>query len=105
MQDWMQQQQRHRAALETELKTLRLQIGEACFAFDDTLIELQMARNSTESEMTTVELQQISLAAFFEQQQYLHAELEKVAQQLSRVHKDLDAKQTMVSDVSSALIK
>ena len=101
----MQQQQRHRAALETELKTLRLQIGEACFAFDDTLIELQMARNSTESEMTTVELQQISLAAFFEQQQYLHAELDKVAQLLSRVHKDLDAKQTMVSDVSSALIK
>ncbi|KAL0024576.1 hypothetical protein WJX79_010339 [Trebouxia sp. C0005] len=44
VQDWMQQQQRHRAALETELKTLR-------------------------------------------------------------VHKDLDAKQSLVSDVSSALIK
>lgn len=105
MQDWMQQQQRHRAALETELKTLRFQIGEACFAFDDTLIDLQISRNSAESEMTTVEMQQVSLAAFFEQQQYLHAELEKVAQQLSRVHKDLDAKQSLVSDVSSALIK
>ncbi|DBA69301.1 TPA: Cilia- and flagella-associated protein 43 [Trebouxia sp. C0005] len=105
VQDWMQQQQRHRAALETELKTLRFQIGEACFAFDDTLIDLQISRNSAESEMTTVEMQQVSLAAFFEQQQYLHAELEKVAQQLSRVHKDLDAKQSLVSDVSSALIK
>lgn len=105
MQDWMQQQQRHTAALETELRTLRDQIGEACFAFDDSLLSLQIERKAAESELTTVELQQVSLAAFFEQQQYLQCELEKVTQQLGRVHQDLDAKQSMVFDVCQALTR
>lgn len=105
LQDWLQQQQRHKVALETELKTLRNQTGEACFAFDDRLIDLQIERNAAESELNTVELQQVSLAGFYEQQQYLHFELEKVAQQLMRVHDELKAKQALVSDVSQALVK
>ena len=105
LQDWMQQQQRHKAALETEVKTLRAQIGEACFGFDDGLIELQQQRNAADCELTTVELQQVSLAVFYEQQQFLQAELKKVAQQLSRVHIQLDAKHTLVSDVTQALVK
>ena len=101
----MQQQQRHRAALDTEGKTLRSQIVEACLAFDDSLIELQQQRNAAEAELTTVELQQASLAVFYEQQQFLQAELKKVAQQLSRVHMQLDVKHGLVSDVTQALVK
>ena len=105
MQDWVQQQQRHTAALETELRALRGQIGEACFTFDDSLLSLQSERKAAESELSTVELQQVSLAAFFEQQQYLHCELEKVTQQVGRVHEDLDAKQSLVSHVCQALTR
>lgn len=101
----MQQQQRHKAALETEIKTLRFQIGDSCFAFDDSLIELQLQRNAAESELTTVKLQQASLAVLCEQQQFLQAELEKLAQQLIRVQKKLDGKHGLVSDVTQALIR
>ena len=101
----MQQQQRHKAALETEIKTLRNQIGEACFAFDESLVDLQMQRTAAESELTTVELQHVSLIEYYEQQQFLQSELEKIAQQLSRAHEQLDAKQALVSSVTQALVR
>lgn len=105
VQDWTQQQQRHKAALDTEIKTLRSQIGEACFAFDDSLVDLQMQRTAAESELTTVELQLASLVASHEQQLFLQSELEKVASEASRVHEQLDAKQALLSDVVQALIR
>ena len=101
----MQQQQRHKAALETEIKTLRGQIGEACFAFDDSLVVLQMQRTAAESELTTVELQLASLLASYEQQLFLQSELEKVARELGKVHEQLDAKQALVSAVIQALTR
>lgn len=105
VQDWTQQQERHKAALETEIKTLRSQIGEACFAFDDSLVGLHMQRTAAESELTTVELQLASLLAAYEQQLFLQSELEKVARELSRVGSELHAKQALVSGVTQALIR
>lgn len=105
MQDWMQQQQRHKAALETEIKTLRSQIGEACFAFDDSLVNLQMQRTAAESELTTVELQHVSLVGFYEQQQFLQSELQKMLQQLSNLHEQLDDKRALVLSVTQALMR
>ncbi|KAL3160747.1 hypothetical protein ABBQ32_010656 [Trebouxia sp. C0010 RCD-2024] len=105
VQDWIQQQQRHKAALETEIKTLRSQIGEDCFAFDDSLVDLHMLRTAAESELTTVELQLASLLASYEQQLFLQSELEKVARELSRVGGELEAKQALVSGVIQALTR
>ena len=105
LQDWVQQQQRHKAALEVEIKTLRSQIGEGCFAFDDSLIELQLQRNAADSELTTAELQRVSLTASYEQQQNLQSELQKVAEQLSRVQQQLDVKHALADDVTQALVK
>ena len=105
VQDWHQQQQRHKAALETELKSLRSQIGEACFAFDQQLLQLKKQRFATESELATLELQQVSLAAFYEQQQCLKSEAERVAKQITRVQQELHIKQRLVNDVSQALAK
>ena len=100
----MQQQQRHKAALETEIKTLRSQIGAACFAFDDSLLNLQMQRTAAESELTTVELQRVSLVGCYEQQQFLQLELQKMLQQLSKLHEQLDDKRALVLSVTQALI-
>lgn len=104
MQDWMQQQQRHKAALETEIKTLRSQIGQACFAFDDSLVNLQMQRTAAESELTITELQHVSLTGFYEQQQFLQSELQNTLQQLSKLHEQLDDKRALVLSVTQALI-
>lgn len=105
MQDWMQQQQRHKAALETEIKTLRSQIGQACFAFDDSLVNLQMQRTAAESELTITELQHVSLTGFYEQQQFLQSELQNTLQQLSKLHEQLDDKHALVLSVTQALIR
>ena len=105
VQDWQQQQQRHKAALETELKSLRSQIGEACFAFDQQLLQLKKQRFAAESELATLELQHVSLAAFYEQQQYLKVEAEKVAKHITRVQQELHIKQRLVNDVLEALAK
>ena len=101
----MQQQQRHKAALETEIKTLRSQIGEACFTFDGSLIDLQMQRAAAKSELTTVELQHVSVMASHEQQQFLQSQLQKMSQQLSKLHEQLDDKRALVSSVTQALLR
>ena len=105
VQDWMQQQQRHRAALETEIKTLRGQIGEACFAFDGSLIDLQMQHTAAQSELTTIELQHASLMGSYEQQQLLQSELQKMLQQLNKLHEQLNGKHALVLSVTQALIR
>ena len=101
----MQQQQRHKAALETEIKTLRSQIGQACFAFDDSLVNLQMQRTAAESELTITELQHVSLTGFYEQQQFLQSELQNTLQELSKLHEQLDDKHALVLSVTQALIR
>lgn len=101
----MHQQQRHKAALETEIKTLRSQIGVACFAFDDSLMDLQMQRTAAESELATVELQHISLVGFYEQQQVLQSELEKTSQQLKQLQEQREDKHAMVLNVTQALTR
>lgn len=105
VQDWIHQQQRHKAALETEIKTLRSQIGVACFAFDDSLMELQMQRTAAESELATVELQCISLVGFYEHQQFLQSELQKLSQQLNQLREQREDKHALVSNVTQALTR
>lgn len=105
MQDWIHQQQRHKAALETEIKTLRSQIGVACFAFDDSLVDLQMQRTAAESELATMELQHISLVGFYEHQQFLQSELQKVSQQLNQSREQQEEKHALVSNVLQAVTR
>lgn len=87
------------------MKTLHSQIGEACFAFDNSLVGLDMQRSAAESELTIVELQHVSLIGFHEQQQFLQSELQKMSQQLSKLHEQLDDKHALVLSVTQALIR
>ena len=84
---------------------MRSHIGEACFAFDQQLLQLKAKRSAAESELATLELQQVSLAAFYEQQHFLKSELDKVTQTSKVVRLELHSKQLLVTDVSQALSK
>lgn len=101
----MQKQERHRAALETEHRSLKQAIGAACFAFDESLLSLQLQRNASEAALCMLQMQRAAVTAFHEHHRHLQLQLEKAIQQLSKVGSELSSKQAMVHDVITALDK
>ena len=101
----MQKQERHHAALETEHRSMKQAIGAACFAFDDSLLNLQQQRDESESALCMIQLQQAAITASHERQLHLQLELEKATQQLSKLSLELAGKQQMVNGVIQALTK
>ena len=101
----MQKQERHHAALETEHRSLKQAIGAACFAFDESLLNLELQRDAAEASLCMIQMQQAAITASHEHQLHLQLQLEKAIQQLSKLGSELASKQQMVNGVIEALDK
>ena len=105
MQAWLQKQQHHRTALQTEHRSLKQAIGAACFAFDESLIALQRERDAAEAALSMAGVQKAALLASHEQQLHLQLQLEQVAEQLRKVAEDVQSKRAMANDVIQTIDK
>lgn len=104
-QAWVQKQERHNAALETEHRSLKHTIGSACFAFDESLVSLQLQRDAAEASLCMIQMQRAAITSSHEHQLHLQQQLERGTQQLSQLGIDLTSKQQMVKDVIQTLDK
>ena len=105
MQAWMQKQQHHRAALQTEHRSLKQALGAACFAFDESLVTLQRERDAAEAAVSMAGVQKAALLASHERQLHLQLQLEQVAEQLHKMAEDLQSKRAMANDVIQTIDK